>query len=216
MNISMSDETDFLNLSSAPSQDKLTNADRASQSEADFLALRLVELQTAPIHGGFDALHLQQIHAHIFQDVDSSAGRFRSTGEPGSTATDVEKSLDNILDRLRRENHLKGRSPEEWTERAADYMHEITAIQPFAAGNDVAIREFASELARKNALALQWDDTSDISLDSELIHLQQTQQSLNLRRMIMLAMDTDPSPQHPGRGTAIERGLERVLSLGAG
>lgn len=211
----MSDDADFLDLSSTPNNGDPASTSSAplSQAKADFSSLRIVELQTAPIRGGFDALHLQQIHSHIFQDFDPSAGSFRSPNL-NSTPLDVEKSIDSILDRLRRENHLKGLSPEEWADRASLYMHEISMIQPFEAGSEVAIREFASELARKNGLGLQWDAAEDIALDNALIQLEQAEQSLNLRRMIMLAMDTDPHPQHPGRGTTIERGLERILSLG--
>jgi hypothetical protein len=66
------------------------------------------------------------------------------------------------------------------------------------------------ELARKNNLSLQWDATPDLSADSMAL-LSQAEQSANLRRLIMLAMDTDPIAQHSGREHVLEQGMERML-----
>ena len=41
--------------------------------------------------------------------------------------------------------------------------------------------------------------------------LSQAEQSANLRRLIMLAMDTDPIAQHSGREHVLEQGMERML-----
>ncbi len=125
-------------------------------------------------------------------------------------ASQVEKFLNGILDRLSRENHLKGLSTEEWTHSASAYIYDLGAIQPFLAGNEIALHEFAVELARKNNLSLQWDATPDISSESIAL-LSQAEQSANLRRLIMLAMDTDPIAQHSGRERVVEQGMERML-----
>jgi fido (protein-threonine AMPylation protein) len=121
---------------------------------------------------------------------------------------EVATSLDVIFDRLGRENHLKGRSPEEWSHSASAYIYDLATIQPFLAGNDVALREFAEELARKNNLSLQWDGASEIGTRGVIRHLDQ---SANIRRMVMLAMDNDPGRLRPRRGNEIERGTEGIF-----
>jgi fido (protein-threonine AMPylation protein) len=122
----------------------------------------------------------------------------------------VEKSLNSVLDRLSRENQLKGLSAKEWAHSASAYLYDLGAIQPFLAGNNITLQEFAVELARKNNLSLQWDATPDLSADSMAL-LSQAEQSANLRRLIMLAMDTDPIAQHSGREHVLEQGMERML-----
>jgi hypothetical protein len=65
-------------------------------------------------------------------------------------------------------------------------------------------------LARKNNLGLQWDATPDLATDSIAL-LSQAEQSANLRRLIMLAMDTDPIAQHFVRERVVEQGMEWML-----
>ena len=114
---------------------------------------------TTPVRGGFDTAHLQAIHHHLYQDLYDWAGDLRSIDSGNVPASQVEKSLDSVLDRLIRENHLKGLSVEEWANSASAYLYDLGAIQPFLAGNEIALHEFAVELARKNSLSLQWDAT---------------------------------------------------------
>jgi hypothetical protein len=42
-------------------------------------------------------------------------------------------------------------------------------------------------------------------------HLDQSEESANIRRMVMLAMDNDPGRLRPGRGNVIQRGIERAF-----
>jgi cell filamentation protein len=187
----------------------ITEPTALARAVADFTAFRLAELQTSPICGGFDSAHLQDIHRHLFQDIYEWAGELRGAGDLG--ASHLEKSLNSVFDQLTRENHLKGFSTEEWARSAPGYMYDLGVLQPFLTGNDIALREFAAELARKNDLSLHWDANPDMA---DAIHqLQQEEQAANIRRLIMLAMDTNSGLQRPGRGTVTERGAERLLSL---
>jgi fido (protein-threonine AMPylation protein) len=130
-------------------------------------------------------------------------------------ASEVVTSLNAVFDRLARENYLKGRSPEEWSHSVSTYIHELGAIQPFLTGSEVALREFADELARKNNLSLQWDTAPEIGTNDAMRDLDQLKQSANIRRMVMLAMDTDPGSLRPSRGAVVvERGIERLFSAG--
>jgi fido (protein-threonine AMPylation protein) len=208
----MIDATDFTIPGTGVFRNRLGIADSAALLKAttDSTVLRLAELHASPIRGGFDSVHLQAIHHHLYQDLYDWAGELRSIDANNVSASQVEKSLNNVLDRLARENHLKGLSTEEWARSASAYLYDLGTIQPFLAGNNITLQEFAVELARKNNLTLQWDATPSIASDSMAL-LSQAEQSANLRRLIMLAMDTDPIAQHSIRSHVLEKGIERFL-----
>jgi len=211
----MIDATDFTIPGTGVLRNKLGITDPAalSRTATDSTALRLASLQESPVRGGFDSAHLQAIHHHIFQDIYDWAGELRTIDNGNVPASQVEKSIDSVLDRLSRENHLKGLSAEEWAHSASAYLYDLGAIQPFLAGNEIVLQEFVSELGRKNNLSLQWDTTPDIATDSIAL-LSQAEQSVNLRRLIMLAMDTDPIAQHSSHGRVLERGMEPFFQIG--
>jgi fido (protein-threonine AMPylation protein) len=211
----MIDATDFTIPGTGVLRNKLGITDSAALLKAttDSTVLRLAELHASPIRGGFDSAHLQAIHHHLYQDLYDWAGELRSIDAHNVPASQVEKSLDSVLDRLSRENHLKGLSAEEWAGSASAYLYDLGTIQPFLAGNEVALQEFAVELARKNNMGLHWDATPGIASGSMAL-LSQAEQSANLRRLIMLAMDTDPIAQHSSRRHVLEQGIEQFLPIG--
>jgi cell filamentation protein len=208
----MIDANDFIIPGTGILRNKLCITDPAAllKATADAAALRIAELQATPVRGGFDSTHLQAIHHQIYQDLYDWAGELRPIDAGNVPASQVEKSLNSVFDRLSRENHLKGLSAEEWARSASAYIYDLGTIQPFLTGNEIALQEFAVELARKNNLSLQWDATPDIDSDS-MAFLSQAEQSANLRRLIMLAMDTDPVAQLSSRGHVLEQGMERFL-----
>jgi fido (protein-threonine AMPylation protein) len=177
----MIDLTDFTIPGTGVLRNKLGITDPIAFSKAatESTAHRLTELQTSPIRGGFDSVHLQEIHRHIFQDLYDWAGQLRPIDCGNVPASRLEKSLDSIFDRLGRDNHLKGLSPGEWANSASSYIYDLEMAQPFLAGNEMAIHEFTDELARKNNMSLQWDTTPDIAADSSML-LSQTVRSANL------------------------------------
>ena len=211
----MIDATDFTIPGTGVLRNKLGITDSAALLKAttDSTVLRLAELHASPIRGGFDSAHLQAIHHHLYQDLYDWAGELRSTDAGNLPASQVEKSLNSVLDRLSRENHLKGLSAEEWAGSASAYLYDLGTIQPFLVGNEVALQEFAVELARKNNLGLHWDATPGIDSGSIAL-LSHAEQSANLRRLIMLAMDTDPIVQPSNSGHRIERDMDSVLTIG--
>lgn len=210
----MIEHTDITILGTTTVKNKLgiTDPQQLATAEADFTAFRIAELRTAPVRGGFDSVHLQEIHHHVYQDLYDWAGELRRVDAGNRPASDVATSINAVFDRLARENHLKGHSPEEWSHSVSTYLYELGAIQPFLTGNEVVLREFAGELARKNNLSLQWDTVPEIGTNDVMTHSHQSEQSANIRRMIMLAMDTDPSSLRPSRGT-VEHGIERLQPI---
>jgi len=213
----MIERTEITILGTTTLKNKLGISDpqQLGTAEADLTAFRLAELRTAPIRGGFDSLHLQEIHHHVYQDLYDWAGELRRVDAGNQHTPEVATSLNAIFDRLGRENHLKGLGPEEWSHSASAYIYDLGTIQPFLAGNDIALREFAEELARKNNLSLRWQTAPEINVTEVTSHLHQSEQSANIRRIIMLAMDTDPSSLRPSRGQIMERGIEGFFPNGS-
>ena len=213
----MIERTEITILGTTTLKNKLGISDpqQLGTAEADLTAFRLAELRTAPIRGGFDSLHLQEIHHHVYQDLYDWAGELRRVDAGNQHTPEVATSLNAIFDRLGRENHLKGLGPEERSHSASAYIYDLGTIQPFLARNDVALREFAEELARKNNLSLRWQTAPEINVTEVTSHLHQSEQSANIRRIIMLAMDTDPSSLRPSRGQIMERGIEGFFPNGS-
>jgi cell filamentation protein len=173
---------------------------------------RLAELQKSPIRGGFDASHLQEIHRYLYQDVYDWAGELRRIERGGAPTPDLESALNRVFDRLGRENLLKGFDKDEWMRRATDYSEELRSLHPFLAGNDLAIQEFATELARKNNLQLEWREAPESASDT-VAFAEQAERSAQLRRLIMLAVDADPAAPITRFHHAFERGNELSLSF---
>jgi cell filamentation protein len=173
---------------------------------------RLAELQASPIRGGFDASHLQEIHRYLYQDVYDWAGELRRIEKGGAPASSLEDSLNRAFDRLSRDNLLKGLDADEWTRRASAHIDELRSLHPFLAGNDLAIQEFTTELARKNNLCLEWKEVPEPTADA-VSFAEQAERSAQLRRLIMLAVDAEPVTSIAQRHHTLERGNELSLAI---
>jgi len=173
------------------------------QGTAETITARLSQLESRPVIGAYDVIHLQQVHERIFQDLFPWAGQFR--------APESSSSLDALFDRLARENRLKGLDGDVWSKRSTECLRELTAIEPFIDGNEVASLEFFRQLARENNMTLRCiHGMSEPTLDGLQPQLQRAQ-SNNLRRILMLAVDPCPTIR-PGR--ALEsRSMFELIAL---
>jgi cell filamentation protein len=129
--------------------------------EANATAARLIELDAAPVAGGFEVGHLQAIHRYIFQDVYAWAGEFRTvniskSGHLFAVAGFIAPALEEVVRRLAAEHHLKGADLQRFADRAGFFMGEINAVHPFRDGNGRAQREFIRELAIEAGFAVDW------------------------------------------------------------
>jgi cell filamentation protein len=129
--------------------------------EANATAARLVELDAAPLDGRFGEAHLRAIHKHIFQDVYSWAGEFRTVniskgGQLFGVAAFIEPALQDIVRKLCAENCLRKTDAESFARRAGFYLGEINAVHPFREGNGRAQREFIRELGIQAGFAIDW------------------------------------------------------------
>jgi cell filamentation protein len=171
-----------------PAKISIRESGALNQANVDSIASKLAGLESMPVIGAFDANHLQQIHARIFEDALPRAGQLREL-RPSS----LSSLLDSLFDRLARENRLKGLELDRWSKRATEYLVGIERINPFDEGSDLASIEFFRELATENGLPLRWSPTLTESLMDELHTQIQNLQSGNLRRLLILAADPDLS-----------------------
>ena len=205
----MIDAEDFQLPGSSTLTNKLGIAkpDALSAAVSECTARRLAELQASPIRGGFDASHLQEIHRYLYQDIFDWAGELRRIEKGDAPSADLENSLNRLFDRLSRENLLRGLDKDTWTRRATDHIDELRSLQPFLAGNDLAIQEFTTELARKNNLQLEWREAPET--DSDVVAFaEQAERSAQLRRLIILGVDAAPAIPISRQHHVLERGNE--------
>jgi cell filamentation protein len=192
----------FPDTTAHPSKLAIRESEALNQANVDSIASKLAVLESMPVIGAFDANHLQQIHARIFEDVFQRAGQLRQQ-RPSS----LSSSLDSLFDKLARENRLKGLELDKWSKRATEYLHGIERINPFAEGSDIASIEFFRELATENGLTLRWSHTLNQPATDELQVETQTLQSNNLRRLLILAVDSDLSKRESISGREIHNSL---------
>jgi cell filamentation protein len=118
----------------------ITDQKLLDEFEADFTAIRLLELAQTPVIGVFDLEHLCKIHEYLFQDVYDWAGKTRSVdivrGDSRfCNVRHIDSYSDNVFCELAAENYLLNLAPSDFARRLAHYLSEINAIHPFREGN---------------------------------------------------------------------------------
>jgi cell filamentation protein len=145
-----------------------TDFGKLERREGRAVVARQVEIEAGyGPKGQFDADHLKAIHRHLFQDVFEWAGHTRDEHvqlSDGTIATEpvmhkqggadflvgrfIPGALDDLAERLRDADYLRGLSREDFATRAADLMADLNAIHPFREGNGRTQRIFLTELAQ--------------------------------------------------------------------
>lgn len=153
-----------------------TSHDQLERLEGSFVEARATEMALGHgPQGRFDADHLRAIHHHLFQDVYEWAGHTRD--EPvelsdGTIATEpvmrkpggadfligrfIPGALNDLANKVREADCLRGLSREEFAARSADIMAELNAIHPFREGNGRTQRTFVRELAKEAGHSLDF------------------------------------------------------------
>ena len=173
----------------------IRDPERLSKFEMDMTTRRLSELAHHPIQGKFDGQHLQAIHSHIFQDVCTWAGGFRTvnisrSGQfPFAFSDQIPQSLSKLAGELKKERHLANLARPRFASRAAHYMGELNAIHPFRDGNGRTQRESIRELAGRSGFALDWSRVSREQLtEASKISFQHGDNS-GLERVLQTALE---------------------------
>lgn len=152
----------------------------------DFLALRIVELESKPVKGDFDLNHLREIHRRIFQDLpklgitDLTPGALRGPVPEGREWIKVRglestkhsyvvaySRMDETA-RARLDKALAAAQPDklarldkkEFTKKMAQLYAQLDFAHPFEDGNSRALRTFTRQLARESGYVLEWEKLS--------------------------------------------------------
>lgn len=90
--------------------------------------------------GRFGAAHYRAVHRHLFLDVYSWAGRYRTvrTAKGGNWfcfPEHIPQQMDRLFGRLTADGYLATQSFERFVEGAAVFLADLNAIHPFREGN---------------------------------------------------------------------------------
>jgi len=149
----------------------LRNAEQLAAFETVKTAQRSYELLKNPVGGRFDTAILKAIHKHLFQDVFTWAGNFRTTmlgkaehfGQPATWFTPphlLEHEAERIFGLLHANDLLRGLDQVEFARQAARLLAEINKLHPFREGNGRTQRLFLDVLARQAGHTLHFDVVS--------------------------------------------------------
>jgi cell filamentation protein len=102
--------------------------------------------------GRFGPAHYKRIHWHLFRDVYSWAGRYRTvwTAKNGNwfcTPENIETQMNRLFSTLQTAAFRRGADAGEFVPAAADFLAELNAIHPFREGNGRAQLAFMHLLA---------------------------------------------------------------------
>jgi cell filamentation protein len=102
--------------------------------------------------GKFDARHLRAVHKHLFQDVYSWAGKFRTVriskgGNAFCFPENIERELGRLFADLADQKTLCRLAAADFAEKAAHFLAELNAIHPFREGNGRTQLAFLTALA---------------------------------------------------------------------
>ena len=119
--------------------------------ELEMTALRANE----PLpNGKYDALHYRRVHRHLFQDVYSWAGKYRTvrTSKGGNHFCFPEyiaSSMVRLFAVLGDSQSLKIEGADQFVESTASFLAELNAIHPFREGNGRSQLAFIDLLGEK-------------------------------------------------------------------
>lgn len=102
--------------------------------------------------GRLSATHYRKIHHHLFQDVYSWAGRYRSTriskgGSMFCYPENIASEMQKQFAQLKQQRFLRNLLRRDFVARAAHFLAELNAIHPFRDGNGRAQLAFMTLLA---------------------------------------------------------------------
>jgi cell filamentation protein len=146
------------------------DASELSRREDQLAAARQAILVRKGLEPPFDFEKLREIHRYILQDVYDWAGKPRTCDLRKAAHLDSDESpkqftpsskikaeADRIFGSLIRKNELRGLSPSNFTQAAAELFVEVNNIHPFREGNGRAQRIFLSALAKHAGHELAFD-----------------------------------------------------------
>lgn len=151
----------------------ITNGRELEAFERNASSVRLAQIDTQPLPGGYDLSHIRHFHRVIFGDVYAWAGDLRSVdiAKDDSRFTHaryLEGSFKDIERAIRRDLLPAGARSGEmalvapgdigtWARKAADVFADLNAWHGFREGNGRTSRAFVRQLGHEVGIDLQFE-----------------------------------------------------------
>jgi cell filamentation protein len=139
-------------------------ADLRSQDELEEFetAMTFARSEEPLPDGRLSVTHYKAIHHHLFQDVYSWAGKFRTGRLTKDMSTfcypeHISREMKQIFRWLKEQRFLKDRSAHDFFTGAAHFLSELNAIHPFREGNGRTQLTFLTLLANYAGHAIDLD-----------------------------------------------------------
>lgn len=146
----------------------IKNDNELEIAEREYTSLSIAEIKINPIRGDFNLKHLQDIHKHVFKDIYSWAGEFRTVNIlKGTSFCNYLFLIDmgnEIFSKLKREHYLIGVDRTEIYYKLSYYLSEINALHPFREGNGRVQRIMIEYLAKVAGYELDFSHISEIEI----------------------------------------------------
>lgn len=112
--------------------------------------------------GRLSMAHYQAMHHHLFQDVYSWAGRFRTVRLSKGASTfcypeRIAPEMKKLFSWLKAQDYLKHRPAQIFAKGAAHFLAELNAVHPFREGNGRTQFTFLAVLAERAGHPLDLD-----------------------------------------------------------
>src|SRR3989344_2859600 len=136
---------------------------RSQDALNEFEAAMTTQRSDEPLpHGDLDTAHYCAIHHHLFQDVYTWAGKFRTVriskrGSAFCYPEHIAQQMQTLFDDLKSQNYFQGLSADKFAASAAHFLATLNAIHPFREGNGRAQTSFLLLLADHAGYPLNLD-----------------------------------------------------------
>jgi cell filamentation protein len=142
----------------------IMDGEALATAEREITAATVAGIMEKPVRGKLDFKHLCDIHRAIFRNIFDWAGKPRavdiSKGNPFCLSHAIPGYADDIFSKLKSENYLLSKSPDEMPESLTYYLSEINVLHPFREGNGRTQRAFISYLAQRSGYYVDFSSVS--------------------------------------------------------
>jgi cell filamentation protein len=137
----------------------LRDADALEAFETEITAVRASESLPS---GRLSVAHYRAIHRHLFQDVYSWAGDFRTVriakgGNAFCFPEYIEPEIKRLFGQLRADTWLRNRNPTGFVDGATGFLTVLNQIHPFREGNGRTQLAFLAVLGERAGHKLNFD-----------------------------------------------------------
>lgn len=141
----------------------LTDRSTLKKAEAFFSSVRTAGMFSSPIDARPSFSFYERLHERLFSDLYPSAGMIRSEDSSKNLsfcrAAFIEKSAEDIFDRLSAENYLKDISDRDsFISELAYFYAEIEVLHPFRDGNLRTLMFFTLRLIEDAGFETVWEN----------------------------------------------------------